>query len=224
MAFELLESNFTIGLESHAARVIGTLKYLITLATPITESVMRLAIEASQPIVADGRATALTDAGWLSFVSDLSAIRFNESALTVGERTLINTLHSIVAPDPQLDCCGVAVPIEVLTSVQAFEQVGFANFRHEFQLRMDGTTDCNVKSVVVSLTPIAAAPAITSANPLTVTFKQCEQGFRLYSFIVVEFGADPSGESYDITDLDFKDADGASITNFNPTTYNWDIP
>ncbi len=155
----------------------------------------------------------------------MANVSLDETALTTAERTIINTLRTIVTPTPQSFCCGVATVVEALTSVNAYEQVGFANFRHEFELVLDGTVDCTIESVEVTLSPIGPAPAITSANPFAVTFNKCSvTGDKLLSKIDVEFAADPSGESYDITNYNFLDADGATVTTFNPTTYDWDIP
>lgn len=222
MAFEVLQPNLAIGLESKVIREIATLNYLITLAAPITESVMRLALEAGQPVTV-GRPTAFTDAGWLDFVAQLSNLTLDLGALNVAERTLINTLRTIVVPTPQSFCCGVEPVVEGLTSVTAFLQTGFANFRHEFEMKVLGTVTCAMESVVVTLVPIGPAPAITSPNPFTLLFKQCKDGSKLLSNVVIEFAGDPAGESYEITDLDFLDADGASITNFAPS-YDWIIP
>jgi len=222
MAFEVLEPNLAIGLESKAIRLIATLNYLITLPAPITESVMRLDLEAGQPVTA-GRPTAFTDAGWLDFVAQLSRLTLDESALTVAERTLMNTLRTIVVPTPQSFCCGVAPITDGLTSVAAFLQVGFPNFRREFELKILGAADCALESVVVTLVPIGPAPAVTSANPFNLFFKECRDDSKYLSNVVVEFAGDPAGESYEITNLDFLDADGASIVNFAPS-YDWVIP
>ena len=222
MAFELLPAPLAVGLEPQAIKTLGTLKHLITLTPPITEAVMRTVLETGQPIVPDGRATAFTNAGWLSFVGQIAAIELDDTALTTAERTLINTLRSISNPPPSLDCCGVTPVVSALTSIYAYERVGFANFAHTVELTLDVTTECDIKSVSVTPTPIGLAPAIISTTPFKVLFKKCDSTGRVFSFLNVLFAADPSGLSYSLS-LDFLDANGVSITSFVPA-YNLNIP
>jgi hypothetical protein len=217
MAYELLLNNFTSGLEANAAKSLATLLLFDTLTPPVTEALMRATLEA-------GQLQPYSNDGWLNLVSQLSNTSLNLSALTTGQRTIINTLRTIVSPPPQNVCSGVTPVTEGLTGVNAYEQLGFPNFQHEFELRLEGSVDETIQSVEVTLVPIAAAPAILTSNPFTVTFKQCSGGFKFMSNINVQFGGNPSGESYDITNLDFLDADGATITSFNPALYNWNIP
>ena len=221
MAFEVLEANLAKGLEVKTIMIIATLDYLITLTPPITESVMRLDLESGQPVVADGRATAFTDDGWLDFVAQLSSITLDLTALTVPERTLINTLRTIVAPAPQSYCCGVVAITEPLVSTASFIQTGFPNFRREFEMKVLGTGTCDMESIDITLVVIGGAPAITSANPFTLTFKQCDgNGSKLMSNVAIEFAGDPATFSYDITVVDPLDADGITLGSFNPAG-NW---
>ena len=214
MAFELLAPNFTAGLEADVAKTQATLQFLASLATPTTETVMRTAMEL-------GQIQPYSNDGWNALMGQLSNVTLNETALTAQERSIINVIRQVVTPDPSLDCCGVAVPVSALTVISAYPWVGSATWQHQLELKLLDTTDCNVKSVTVAMTPIGIAPAITSANPATVTFKRCYQDGRFFSFFYMTFATDPTGESYSLV-LDFLDADGISITSFAPA-YNLNI-
>jgi hypothetical protein len=217
MAFKLALANYTAGLEPNAAKELATLKYFNTLTPPVTESVMRTDLET-------GQFQAFSNDGWLAFMTQMANVSLDESALTVSERTIINTIRAVVTPEPEFDCCGVAPIVEALTTAKAFKMLGFPAFQHEFEFQIDGTVDCAVRSVEITLVPIGIAPAITSANPFKVTFKECSGGVKLLSKIDVTFAADPAGEAYDITLVDALDVDDLSITTFNPVGYNWNIP
>jgi hypothetical protein len=217
MAFKLALVNYTAGLEANATKELATYKHFNSLAPPVTEAVMRADLET-------GQFQPFSNDGWLAFMTQMANVSLDNTALTAAERTIVNTIRSVVSPSPEFDCCGVVAVTEALTAVNAYDMVGYPNFQHEFELRLDGTLDCAYRSVEVTLAVIGGAPAITSANPFIVYFKECSSGFKLLSDIAIQFAGDPAGTSYDVVLLDFLDVDGISITTINPLLYNWNVP
>lgn len=215
MAFVLTSVNLTNGLENQAAQALLSLKHFATLTPPVTEAVMRADLETSQPV------GFISDAGWLAFVGVLTALSIDDTALVAAERSIINTLRTIVSPPPSQACCTTSgvVPSngDLLSSIVGYPRTGSATFEHEIEMTLSGTYTCDIVEVDIALVPIGAAPAITSANPFTVNFKACSTaGDSLYSFLWFTTATDPATESYDIT-YTYKDATGATVATYVPT-------
>lgn len=203
MAYKLTLSTLVAGLEPENIKRLATFKYFSTLSTPVTELVMRTALEA-------GQFQNYTDAGWLATMTDLAATPFEDSALTAGEYSIINTIREVVSPDPSNDCCGIVAPTDGNTSITAIERVGSATFEHAIDFFMDSDTDCNVKSVLITLTAGGGAPPLTSDNPFRVLFDKCTGTSRVFKYLWTTYAIDPTAGEYTVT-MDFRDADDTSI-------------
>jgi hypothetical protein len=196
---------------------LAAYKHLDTLATPVTEASIRADLETSQ-------VQPFTNDGWTSFVYQMSNLPLDDSLLTAAQASIVNTFREVVEPDPMLDCCGVTAVISTVSTWEAIPRVGSATWEHEFLMSIPDDTDCNIKSVDVTLTLILPAPVMTSAVPFKALFKKCENGRRYFSFFWMTYVSDPSGENYTVTLLDFKDADDITITSFAPTPTILNIP
>jgi hypothetical protein len=77
---------------------------------------------------------------------------------------------------------------------------------------MGNTTDCNVKSVDVTLTGVPATVPLT----FKCLFEECATNGRIFKYYWTTYASDPTGVSYAIN-FDFKDADDVSIVSFVPS-------
>lgn len=203
MAFKLTLSTLVTGLEPDNIKKLATFEFFSTLATPVTELVMRTTLEAAQ-------FQPYTDAGWLAVMTDLAATPFEESVLTPGEASIVNTIREVVNPDPSGDCCGIVAPADGNTSITAISRIGSATFEHSINFFMDSDTDCNVKSVMITLTEGGGAPPLTSTNPFRTLFDKCNGTSRVFKYLWTTYALDPTAGQYTVT-MDFRDADDASI-------------
>ena len=201
MAYVLSATVLVAGTEAQAAALLAAYKHLDTLATPVTEASIRADLETSQ-------VQPFTNEGWTSFVYQMSNLPLDDSLLTAGQASIVNTFREVIAPDPALDCCGLVHPSSFTS--QAVKRIGTGTFEHEIIISLPIDTDCDIKSILVTLTPTGGAPAVTSTNPYTALFKGCNNNLRVFTFYWVTFAADPSGFTYDVN-CDWKDADGISI-------------
>ena len=206
MAFEVTPNNRTNGLEADTAKTQGTLQFLASLSTPTTELVMRTAMEL-------GQSAPYSDAGWLAFMTQLANLTLVDSALTAQERSVINEIRSVVTPEPSLQCGGFEPVVSALTSMGFFPFVGdVVTYKHQIEVKLALDVDETIKSVDVTLVGVPAAIPVT----FKCTFDKCTGAGRLFTYIWLEFGANPSGNAYTIF-LDFKDADDNTITSFTPS-------
>ncbi len=204
MAFKLSLNTYTAGLEQQAANNLATLKYFATLATPVTEAAMRADLETSQ-------FQAFSNDGWASFMAQMAAVDLDESVLTAAEVSIVNVIRASVMPEPGLDCCGVAVPVIGNTSIAAYALVGdVVTWQHVIEIKLATDTDCNVKSIDLTLT---GAPATLPAATIKCLFEQCTAAGRVFKYYWTSYASDPTGVIYTTT-VDCKDADDVSITSY----------
>lgn len=205
MAFKLLLATYVNGLEQQAAAELATLKYFATLTAPITETVMRAGLEASQ-------FQAFSNVGWNGFLANIAAIGLDETALTTSEISIMNVIRASVMPDPSLDCCGVVVPSSSNTSLSVQPLVGdAATFQHTIEVKMGSTTDCNVKSVDVTL---VGTPPTLPTPTIKCLFDRCTTSGRSFKYYNTTYASNPTGEVYTVN-VDCKDANDASIVSFS---------
>lgn len=215
MAFVLLSSAASNGLGQKSAQLLLSLRQFEALTPPVSEADMRNEVENGQP------APFMTDSDWLALVAELGNLPLDESSLTNSERSIINTLRSIVAPPPQLACCGTTIPADLdgNTSIAGFQNAGTTT-KYQIQMTLDKVLTCDIKKIELTL---VGAPAVTSANPMELFFDRCNtDGNMLWSILNVTFAADPTGNSYDVS-LDFLDADNVSITSYAVTDYQLNL-
>ncbi|RLI35949.1 hypothetical protein DRO66_06565 [Candidatus Bathyarchaeota archaeon] len=209
MAFKLALTTFNSGLEGQYACLLGNFQNFATITPPVTEAAMRSKLET-------GQFQAFSNDGWLSFVAQMSACPLDESVLTAAERSIVNTLRFIIAPPPQTACCDSTIPAmsDGLSAMAGYPRTGSVTFEHEIEVKFAPTYSCSIKSLEVTLTPVAAEPVVTSAQPFTTTFKSCDAGqSSLFSNLGVTFAADPSGGSYNIL-YTYKDSNGLVIATY----------
>jgi len=209
MAFKLALTTFNSGLEGQYACLLGNFQNFATITPPVTEADMRSKLET-------GQFQAFSNDGWLSFVAQMSACPLDESVLTAAERSIVNTLRFIIAPPAQTACCDSTIPAmsDGLSAMAGYPRTGSVTFEHEIEVKFAPTYSCSIKSLEVTLTPVAAEPVVTSAQPFTTTFKSCDAGqSSLFSNLWVTFAADPSGGSYNIL-YTYKDSNGLVIATY----------
>jgi len=209
MAYVLSATVLVPGTEAQAAALLAAYKHLDTLATPVTEASIRADLETSQ-------VQPFTNEGWTSFVYQMSNLPLDDSLLTAGQASIVNTFREVIAPDPALDCCGLVTVVDGDTTWEGIQRIGSATWEHELKLTIPDDTDCDIKSIDVTMVVSGPSPAITSIVPFKALFVKCENGLRYYSYFWVTFASNPTGSGYNITLLDFKDADDITINTIVP--------
>lgn len=201
MAYVLLASQFTEGLQSYSALLLESIRQ-ITLVSPFNIPDARTALELNQ-------ITTFSDAGFDQYLTELYSLDIDETLLNAVEITVLNVIREYLQPPPSFNCCGVDVP-SALNYTKVFNpRVGSASFEKELRADLFDTVTCDVFSIEVTFTPVGAAPALV-VNPVSLGSLGCIGGKSVYSYLWVDFVADPVTESYDLN-FDFKDSTGASI-------------
>lgn len=203
MAFELAAALFTQGTEPTAIKELATLKHLVTLTAPVTAADMRTDMETSQ-------SQTFSNEGWDAFMAQMAALNLVTSALTAIEQSIVNEIRSYVNPPPGYDCCGVVVPTAVNTSATVQPLLNSATWQHAIQVKLSSDTDCNVKSVDITLT---GTPATLPTPTVKCLFEGCETAGRIFKYYYTTYASDPTGVIYTVN-VDCKDADDVSITSF----------
>jgi len=206
MAFKLSLDTYTTGLEAQAARSLATLKHFATIAPPIDEAAMRADLETAQ-------FQAFDNDEWNVFMAQMAAVSLDESVLTPTEVGIMNVLKAVSNPDPSTDYCGVDVPASSNCSLTVQPLLGSATWEHAIQLKMAVTTDCNVKSVDVTLTGV---PATLPTPTIKLLFEKSTAAGRFFKYYYTSYAGNPTGVNYAVT-LDFKDENDVSILSFVPT-------
>jgi hypothetical protein len=218
MAWKLAATNFNTGLESQAAQVLGNLKYLSTLTPPVTIASIRTDYETGQP-------STFANAGWDNFIQAIGTIELDTSVLTVAERAIYNTLREYISLPPKYGCCetgGAYVTPSAGDGLYSFQDSyrtgSTAPYQYEFKIKASNTYRCDLDTCEIVFTPVGPAPAVTSVSPSVLTSNGCDTtGSREFSYIWLEFGSSPTGQSYNLT-LTWKDANGVVIATYAHTS------
>lgn len=215
MAFKLALENYTAGLESQAAQVLATMKHIATLTPPITVADIRTDLET-------GQFQAFSNDGWDAFIRSIANVTFDDATLTVAERAIINTLREYISPPPKNGCCGFGTPVipsvgDGLHTISDFYRTGStAPYQYQIRCTCDPTYTCDIETLELTLAPVGGAPAVTSASPSILTSNGCDNNQnRLMDYIWLEFGASPTGWSYNLSFI-WKDANGTIISSYSP--------
>jgi hypothetical protein len=215
MAFKLALSNFNSGVESQAAQVLTCLKYFATLTPPVTVANIRTDLETSQ-------FQAFSNDGWDNFIQAVATIELDNSALTVAERAIFNTLIEYISPPPKTGCCEIGGDVKPslgdgLTTFNDYYRTGSTlPYQYEFEAILDKTYTCDIETLEVTFTPTGGAPNVTSASPTVMTSNGCNSNSdRILFNVWVELDGDPSGESYNLS-LVWKDGNGTIIDSYSP--------
>lgn len=203
MAYVLQSSQFLSGLQSNTALLLESLRQ-ITLVSPFTVAAAKTALELNQ-------VSTFNTQAFDAFLLQLYSLDLDVSLLTTAEKTVLNVIREYIQPQPNFNCCGSDTPTLAAYTKEVNARVGSATFEKEFRLNLADTVTCDVFNIEVTFTPVAAAPALT-ANPVTLNPLGCVNGKSVYSFLWLDFVADPTGGTYDLT-INFKNSTGTSIVS-----------
>ncbi len=210
MAFKLALSTFTSGLEAQSAAYLCAYQIFATITPPVTEAAMRSQLET-------GQFQAFSNDGWGNFLANLGALPLDESALTPVELSIVNTVREAVSPTPAQACCGGVTPAnsDGFSALQGnFRTGSTVTYEHQIQFtNLTSNYTCDIKTIEVQLTPIGAAPAITSANPVILSFDRCQGVDAIFSKVWTTFASDPTGQSYDVI-YTYKDSVGVTVATY----------
>jgi hypothetical protein len=201
MAYVLQASQFAEGLQSYTALLLESIRQ-ITLVSPFNVPDARTALELNQ-------ITTFSDAGFDQYLTEIYSLDLDYSLLTAAEITVLNVIREYLQPAPSFNCCGVDAPSALNYTKEFNARVGSVTWEKELRALLMDTVTCNVFNIEVTIIPVAAAPAPV-LTPVTLSSLGCINGKSVYSYLWVDFAADPVGESYDLL-FDFKDSTGASI-------------
>jgi hypothetical protein len=201
MAYVLLASQFAEGLQSYTALLLDSIRQA-TLVSPFTVPAARTALELNQ-------ITTFSDAGFDQYLTEMYSLDLDYSLLNATEITVLNVIREYLQPAPSFNCCGVDAPSLLNFDANFWERVGSASFEREARVLLKDVVTCDVFNIELTFIPSGGAPALI-VNPVTVSSLGCINGNNVYSFLWIDFVADPAGLAYDV-DFDFKDSTGASI-------------
>ena len=201
MAFVLQASQFVTGLQSQTALLLQSLRQ-IALVTPFNITAVKTALDLNQ-------VSTFTNDAFKQFLLELYNLDLDYSSLTASEKTILNVIREYLDPAPALNCCGTDTP-SAANSTKVFNtRVGTATFEKEARMELMDTVTCNVYSIELALAPVASAPAVSS-SPITLKSLGCVGGKSIFSYLWLDFAADPATHSYDLT-YSFKDSTGANL-------------
>tara|TARA_R110000824_G_scaffold165265_1_gene341838 strand:+ start:74 stop:706 length:633 start_codon:yes stop_codon:yes gene_type:complete len=201
MAYVLQASQFAEGLQSYTALLLESIRQ-ITLVSPFNVPDARTALELNQ-------ITTFSDAGFDQYLTEIYSLDLDYTLLTAAEITVLNVIREYLQPAPSFNCCGVDAPSALNYTKEFNTRIGSLTWEKELRANLFDTVTCDVFSIEVTFTPVGIAPALV-VNPVTLNSLGCISGLSVYSYLWVDFVADPATESYDLN-FDFKDSIGASI-------------
>ena len=201
MAFVLQASQFVTGLQSQTALLLQSLRQ-IALVSPFTIPAVKTALELNQ-------ITTFTTSGFDQFLLQMYSLDLDYASLTPAEITILNVMRDYLDPPAYLNCCNTDIPSAANTTKVFNDRVGTASFEKEARMELADTVTCDVFSIELALAPVAAAPALVT-TPVTLNCLGCIGGKSIYSKLWIDFVADPTTHTYDLT-YDFKDSTGASL-------------
>ena len=204
MAYVLQASQFAEGLQSYTALLLESIRQ-VTLVSPFNIPDARTALELNQ-------ITTFSDAGFDQYLTELYSLDLDYTLLTAAEITVLNVIREYLQPAPSFNCCGVDTPSLLNYTKQYNDRIGSATWEKEIRVSLMDTVTCDVFSIEATFGLVAGPPL--TVNPVTLLSLGCISGLSVYSFLWIDFIADPVGQIYDL-DLDFKDSTGASIVLVN---------
>ena len=204
MAYVLQASQFAEGLQSYTALLLESIRQ-ITLVSPFNIPDARTALELNQ-------ITTFSDAGFDQYLTELYSLDLDYTLLTPAEITVLNVIREYLQPPPSFNCCGVDMPSLLNYTKEYNDRIGSATWEKELRVSLMDTVTCDVFNIEATFGLVAGPPLVV--NPVTLNSLGCINGKSVYSFLWIDFIADPVGQIYDL-DLDFKDSTGASIVLVN---------
>ena len=205
MSYVLTTSQFNSGLQQNSCKLLNSLRY-ISQVSPFNIPDVRIQLELNQ-------IQPFTDDAFRDFLTELYNIELDYTALTPSEITVLNVIREFISPLPSSACCGSDVPTLLNTTQVYNDRIGSASFEKEARIEFDDTVTCDVFDIEMTWTPTGGAPAVTSTvNVLTQL--GCINNKNTFSFLWLDFVADPTGFTYNI-DINLRDDVGGSIALLN---------
>lgn len=209
MALVLQAGGVKVGIESESAMALSALLWITDPAVftpPVLPSDFRAALQAGQP------AGYITDAGFEQYLARLFALPLEDASLTTAERTILNNIREVLDPPPTDACCGQGGsedPTLANSSIQINPRIGTGSFEHELVIKTAKTVRCDIKEIIVTITPDGGEPVAT-VSPVTCNLFGCVDDSTKWSKLWIDFVSNPTGGNYTFS-ADFKDSLGASI-------------
>ena len=205
MAYVLTTSQFNSGLQQNSCKLLNSLRY-ISQVSPFIIADVRIQLELNQ-------IQPFTDDAFRDYLTELYNLELDYSALSPSEITVLNVLREFITPLPSSACCGADVPTLLNTTQVYNDRVGSASFEKEARIEFDNTVTCDVFDIETAWTPVGVAPAlISSVNVLNQL--GCVNDKNVFSFLWIDFVADPSGFTYNV-DMNIRDDVGGTIVVLN---------
>ena len=205
MSYVLTTSQFNSGLQQNSCKLLNSLRY-ISQVSPFNIPDVRIQLET-------GQIQPFTDDAFRDFLTELYNLELDYSALSPSEITVMNVIREFITPLPSSACCGADVPT-LLNTMQIYnDRVGSASFEKEARIEFDNTVTCDVFDIEMAWTPVGLAPAVISTvNVLNQL--GCVNDKNVFSFLWLDFVADPSGFTYNV-DINIRDDVGGTIVVLN---------
>lgn len=211
MAIVVLPSQQVVGIQTESQFCLAFLLWIMdttTFPNPFAVADVKTALDAGQP-------AAWETANFDQVLSNCLNMNLDTTALTLTERTRLNTIYEYLSPSPQSFCGGIDAPTLLNTSMANYARVGSATFENELQVLLDFDVDSNIHKVIcAAVAANGGAPAPTTVTPFDFLFKECDSNIskRVFTKIWIDFASTPigGGFSYDF-DLDFVDINNVSI-------------
>lgn len=218
MALVLQDAQFEDGLQSETMLLLSALEWIMDTTifpNPFAVLDVKTALEANQA------PNTFNTVDFDQYIQRLYDLPLKSASLTLSERTRLNIIREYLDPPPSVNLCDEpgSTPAVGNTTLKAFERIGSATQEHELQVQFDPDVTCDVYEVeVTSVTPLGGAPAFSTGTPFSIFFLGADFDINkaVYSYLWIDFAADPSGFSYDFA-LDVKDETGASLATYTET-------
>ncbi len=205
MSYVLTTSQFNSGLQQNSCKLLNSLRY-ISQVSPFNIPDVRIQLELNQ-------IQPFTDDAFRDFLTELYNIELDYTALTPSEITVLNVIREFISPLPSSACCGADVPTLLNTTQVYNDRVGSLSFEKEARIELDDTVTCDVFDIEVAWTPTGGAPALISAVNI-LNQLGCVNNKNVFSFLWIDFVADPTGFTYNV-DINLRDDVGGSIAVLN---------
>lgn len=205
MAYVLTTSQFLSGLQQNSCKLLQSLRH-ITEVSPFTIADVRIQLEA-------GQIQPFTDDAFRDYLTELYNLEIDYSALSPSEITVLNVIREFITPLPTSACCGSDVPTLLNTTQVYNDRVGTLTFEKEARVEFDNSVTCDVFDVEMAWAPVGLAPALISTTNY-LNQLGCVNDKNVFSFLWIDFVADPSGFTYNV-DMNIRDDVGGSIAVLN---------
>ena len=205
MSYVLTTSQFNSGLQQNSCKLLQSLRH-ITEVSPFIIADVRIQLET-------GQIQPFTDDAFRDFLTELYNLELDYTSLSASEITVMNVIREFISPLPSSACCGADVPTLLNTTQVYNDRVGSLSFEKEARIELDDTVTCDVFDIETAWTPVGLAPAlISSVNVLNQL--GCVSNKNVFSFLWLDFVADPSGFTYNV-DMNIRDDVAGTIVVLN---------